>query len=36
MDVQRDLGINQASISECCKRKRKSAGGYVWKYVEDE
>lgn len=36
MDVKRELGINQASISMCCQRKRKSAGGFIWKYVEDE
>ena len=35
-DVTRELGIDHSSISKCCKRKRKSAGGYVWKYVEDE
>mgnify|MGYP002512350366 CR=1 FL=1 len=36
MDVQRELGIAQSSISECCKGKRKSAGGFVWKYVEED
>ena len=35
-DVERELGINHSSISECCKGKRKSAGGFVWEYVEDE
>lgn len=25
-------GINQGGISQCCNGKRKSAGGYVWKY----
>ena len=34
-DVTRELGINTGNISECCKGKRKSAGGFVWKYVED-
>ena len=33
MDVQRELGIDNASISKCCKGKLKSAGGFVWKYV---
>lgn len=36
MDVKRELGINQASIPMCCQGKRKSAGGFIWKYVEDE
>ena len=35
-EVQRELGINQGNISSCCKGKLKSAGGYVWKYLEDE
>lgn len=34
-DVERELGINHSNISECCKGKRKSAGGFVWEYVED-
>lgn len=33
MDVQRELGINQGNVSACCKEKRKSAGGFIWKYV---
>lgn len=35
-DVERELGINQGHISSCCKGKRKSAGGFVWNYVEDD
>lgn len=35
-EAQRELGINQGSISECCKEKRKSAGGFIWRYVEEE
>lgn len=31
-DVQREMGINNASISECCNGKRKTAGGYIWRY----
>ena len=34
-DVQRELGIANSNISQCCKGKRKSAGGYIWKYVEE-
>lgn len=34
MDVERELGINPGNISSCCKGKLKSAGGFVWKYVE--
>lgn len=34
-DVERELGINNGNISSCCKGKLKSAGGFVWKYLED-
>ena len=27
--------INKNSICECCKGKRKTAGGYIWKYKEE-
>ena len=30
--IQKELGINNANIVTCCKGKRKSAGGYIWKY----
>lgn len=32
MDAQRELGIKQGGIRECCKGKRKTAGGYIWRY----
>lgn len=31
--AQRELGISQSSISACCLGKRKSAGGFNWKYA---
>lgn len=31
--IQNVLKINNANIVACCKGKRKSAGGYVWRYV---
>lgn len=31
-EASRHTGINQASISLCCKGERQSAGGYKWKY----
>ena len=34
-EVERELGINKGSISQCCKGNRKSAGGFIWKYIED-
>jgi group I intron endonuclease len=33
-DVQRELGINQSSITKCCRGKCKSAGGYCWAYAD--
>lgn len=30
------LGINNSSISMCCSSKRKTAGGYQWKYLYDQ
>lgn len=36
MDVQRELGINNSSISACARGNIKSAGGYIWRYKEDK
>ena len=33
--AERETKISQSSIVKCCKNKRKSAGGYIWKYKED-
>lgn len=32
IEVQRQTGFAQSSISECCQGKRKSAYGYIWHY----
>ena len=34
MEAERQTGINHRSISACCNGKLKTAGGYVWRYVE--
>ena len=34
-EAQRELGIDSGDISKCCKGKKKSAGGYKWKYASD-
>ena len=31
-EASRILKISQGNISVCCRGKRKTAGGYVWKY----
>ena len=33
--AEEELGINHCNISMCCKCKRKSAGGFIWKYEKD-
>lgn len=33
-EVERELGYSHGIISECCNGKRKSANGFVWKYVK--
>ena len=33
-DVERELKISHACISNCCSGKQKTAGGYKWKYVK--
>ena len=32
-EAERELGIARSNICGCCNGKRKSAGGYIWKYV---
>ena len=33
-EASRQTGFYQSNICECCKGKRKSTGGYIWKYKE--
>ena len=35
-EVERMLGIANSHIIACCKGKRKSAGGYIWRYKEKD
>lgn len=32
-EAYRQLGILQSHICQCCKGRRKSAGGYIWRYA---
>ena len=34
-DAAKQTNINQSSISNCCRGKSKTAGGYRWMYYED-
>lgn len=33
IDVERELGIDHSNIAKCCNGKRKTAGGFIWKYA---
>lgn len=35
-EVNRKLGYNPSHINEVCKGKRKSANGYLWKFLKKE
>lgn len=35
-DASRKTGINRCCISKCCKNIRKTAGGYRWRYLNEE
>lgn len=32
-DASRQTGVNQGHITQCCKGRRKTAGGYHWEYA---
>lgn len=34
-EAHRELHIKVSHIGECCKGKRKTAGGFIWKYVDE-
>ena len=34
MQAERETGFNQGHICACCKGKRKTAYGYIWRYKE--
>lgn len=36
LDVMREIGISNTSISGCCKWKRKTAWNFIWKYNTDD
>lgn len=36
LDAQKTLGKKFSHISECCKGKRKSSNGYIWRYERSE
>lgn len=36
IDVEEELGISKTNVSACCRYKRKTAGGFKWKYKTNE
>lgn len=34
IEAQNELKINKSNICQCCLGKRKTAGGYIWKYKD--
>lgn len=32
-EIQRQLGFHNPHISDCCRGKRKTANGFIWKYA---
>lgn len=36
MEAHRQTGIRHAGIIACCRYKQKTAGGFIWRYKEDE
>lgn len=34
MEAERQTNINHSHICQCCNSKRKTAGGFIWKYKE--
>lgn len=33
-DAYRELGVSVSNLSKCCKNNNLTAGGYYWKYYE--
>jgi hypothetical protein len=35
-EAERQTGVVHTSISKCCRHKQEKAGGYIWRYENDE
>lgn len=35
-EVKRQLGFDQSDLGKCCRNKKKSVGGYIWRYKEKQ
>lgn len=36
IDAANKTNINNVSISYCCRGKRKTDGGYIWRYKKED
>lgn len=34
MEAERQTGVTQSHISQCCNRKRKTSGGFHWRFAD--
>lgn len=32
--VRNELGINKSNIIQCCKKRVRQAGGFIWRYAK--
>ncbi len=35
-EAAKQTGINRKGINDCCNKKIKSSGGYIWKFLQEE
>ena len=35
VEAENKTGIRRSHISQCCNGKRKSAGGYIWRFKDE-
>ena len=35
MDAARACNVTHACISDCCRGKQKTAGGFIWRYFDE-
>lgn len=33
-EIKRELGLNHCGISDCCRGRQHTAGGYIWRYYQ--
>lgn len=36
VEAERQTGISNGDICNCCKHRQRTAGNYIWRYAENE